>query len=381
MFSLRRFNAVAKKEFLEIKRNKLFFVLTVLAPIILYFLFAYGFPLSSKHIPTGVVDLDKSAKSRMLIDTFSCATDLFNIKMVGSTYAPLEREMDLGNLRQIIVVPSGFSKDILRSKPVTVQVLIDGTYPNMANINSAYVEAIITAFRMQVLQEYFLKKLGSQGAVYMPIDVMVSGWYNPSFRSEDFILPGIIAMVLMFFPPMVGAVSLAKEKETGSILNMYCSRITKTEYLLGKMFPYVVISYINFALFFVLSIFLFNVPMRGSIVLVLIVSFFFVATAIAVGLLVAVLVSTQVAAILITTVVTLTPSFLYSGFMVPVQSISQNSRWMCYSLPATYYIDFMRKIMVKGATFAYVRLDTIAIIIFCIGIYVLCIKLFKKRVG
>jgi len=381
MFSIRRFNAIAQKEYLELKRNKLFFLMTILAPIILYFLFAYGFPLDAKNIPMGVVDFDKSSLSRSLIDNFQSATNLFNVKQVVGNYPALDKSMDLGKTHIILVIPPHFSKNIKKGEPVTLQALIDGIYPNRANLISSYAESIIGSFRDEILEEFFLKHYGFSDQTDYAIALKVSAWYNSSFRSEDFIIPGIVVIVMMFFPPLVGAISLAKEKETGSILNMYCSSITKSEYLLGKMLPYIFISFINFFIFLLITIFLFKVPMRGDPFTLMIVSIFYVASTIAIGLLIAVLVNTQIAAILITSIITLVPAFLYSGFMVPLTNVGEGARFMSYILPCTYEISLIRKIMVKGASFAHVKNDVIVIVVFCVGIYFLCIKLFKKRLG
>ncbi|MFC1576224.1 ABC transporter permease [Candidatus Omnitrophota bacterium] len=380
-FSLRRFKAIAEKEYLELKRNKLFFLMMMLAPTILFFLFAYGFPLSAKNITMGVVDFDKTPLSRSLIDSFESATNLFQVKKVVNNYPEVERELALGKLRTILVIPAHFSEKVRKARPVSLQVIIDGIYPNNANLVGGYIDAVIVAFQSGILEKYMLTHYGSSGSSAMPIDLTVSTWYNSSFRSEDFIVPGIIAIVMMFFPPLVSTISLAKEKETGSILNMYCSSMTKTEYLLGKMLPYIIISYINFLLFLALTVFMFHVPMRGSLTVLLIVSFFYVATCIAVGLLVAVIVSTQVAAILITCIGTLTPAFLYSGFMVPISNIGRDAKTMAYMLPCTYYIDLTRKVMVKGAGFMHLRMDAMMLVVFCVGLYFICIKLFKKRLG
>lgn len=380
MFSFQRFKAVAQKEFLELRRNKLFFLMTVLAPVILFFLFAYGFPLDTKNIPLGVIDLDKSVLSRSLLDTFEVSS-VFSIKQNSNDYAFLDREMSLGRIRAIVVIPPDFSRNIMKSVPTTVQILVDGSYTNRANLISGYAEATIAHFRVTILEQFFLKLFGSSGTAAMPVDLNVSVWYNPSFRSEDFVIPGIIAIIMMFFPPLVSAISLAREKETGSILNMYCSCVTKAEYLLGKMFPYVVISYINLLIFVMLTVFLFDVPMRGNVPLFLFAGACYVATVIAMGLLVAVFVNTQIAAILITAVATLTPSFLYSGFMVPVSSIGKDARFICYSLPATHFIDITRKIMVKGVSFFYVKTSVFVLIAFCVGLYAISITAFKKRLG
>jgi len=380
-FSRRRFSAIAQKEFLELKRNKLFFLMTMLAPTILFLLFAYGFPLDAKNITMGVVDFDKTKASRSLIDDFESATKLFRIKKVADNYPTVENDMALGKLRCILVIPSDFSRKLKKRTPVTLQLIIDGIYPNNANLIGGYSDAVIASFRIKILHKYMLKNYGTSGNAGMPIDLTVSTWYNSSFRSEDFIVPGIIAIVLMFFPPLVSTISLAKEKETGSILNMYCSCITKTEYLLGKMTPYMIMTYINFLVFLALTVFLFKVPLRGSLPVLLTFSVFYVATVIAVGLLIAVIVNTQVAAILITSIGTLTPAFLYSGFMVPISNIGRDAKFMSYMMPCTYYIDLTRKIMVKGASFVHLKWDAVALVIFAVGLYVICIALFKKRLG
>lgn len=381
MFSPRRFKAVAQKEFLELKRNKLFFLMTVLAPTILYFLFAFGFSLDARNIPIGVEDLDKSQLSRQLIDRFANATDLFRIKEITGEGHSLERDMDLDRIRAIIVIPADFTENIKKGKPSTLQVIVDGTNPVYSNTINTYIDSIISSFQMDVLGEFFTKHGFGASNSSTPIDLAVSAWYNSSFRSEDFIIPGVVAIIIMFFPPLVAAISLAREKETGSILNMYCSSITKSEYLLGKMTPYIAISYLNCLLFIALSIFLFHVPMRGSFLLLVASGFFYVASAVAIGLLVAVIVNTQIAAILLTSILTLTPAFMYSGFLVPLSSLGESAKIMAYMLPATFFIDITRKIMVKGASFANTRHDVLITVIFAISIYALCIKLFRKRLG
>jgi len=381
MFSVRRYIAVAKKEYLELKRNKIFFLMTILAPIVLYFLFAFAFSLEARNIPIGFADIDKSALSRQLIDKFAAATNLFRVKMVTADYKHLEKNLALDRLRVIVFIPNDFSKNIKKGMPTKLQVMIDGANPVYANIVGSYVGAVLSAYQSDILADYFLRRQEGGSGCLVPIDLSVSAWYNSAFRSEDFVIPGVVAIIIMFFPPIVGSISLAREKETGSILNMYCSSITKVEYLLGKMTPYVIISYINCLLFIVFTIVFFQVPMRGNIFYLAGASLFYVSASIALGLLVAVLVSTQVAAIIITTIITLTPSFMYSGFLVPLSNLGDNALIYSRTSPATYYIDLIRKVMVKGATFVNIRDDIMILVFICIVLYVGCIKLFKKRLG
>lgn len=381
MFSVRRYIAVAKKEYLELKRNILFFLMTILAPLILFFLFAFAFSLEARNIPIAFADHDKSELSRRLIDKFVSAGGIFDVRASKSDYASLEKDLGLDRLRAVIFIPADFSEKIKKGIAVRLDVMIDGTNPTYANLVSAYAQAVLSAYQAETLSEYFTKRLGLAGAAYTPIDLSVSAWYNSSFRSEDFVIPGVVAIIIMFFPPIVAALSLAREKETGSILNMYCSSVTKLEYLLGKMTPYVIISYVNCLLFIVFALFIFNVPMRGNPFYLVIASFFYSSSAIAFGLLVAVLVSTQVAAIIISSIITLTPSFMYSGFMVPVSNLGSNALFYTYSSPATYYIDLIRKIMVKGASLRNISYDMFMIIVISAVIYLVSIGLFKKRVG
>ena len=355
--------------------------MTVLAPILFYFLFAYGFPLDAKNVPMAVLDYDKTQMSRSLINSFENASDIFHIKMVANNYEEATHQLDLGYIRMLLVVPKNFELNIKKGMEQNIQVLIDGAYPNTANITGGYVDAIVGAFRAEVLFKHFITRPGFENINAVPIDLTVSTWYNPSFRSEDFIIPAIIALVMVFLPPIVGAISLAREKETGSILNMYCSSITKSEYLLGKMTPYIIISYINYLMFLIFTVYLFHVPFRGSVSVLLFSGFFYIAGVIGVGLFVAILVKSQVAAILITFVGTVMPAFLYTGFMVPISSMAESAKQTSYMLPTTYFIRILRNIMVKGVGYKLVLTDTVILIVFSIGLYALCIKLFKKRIG
>ncbi len=370
-----------RKEFLELKRNHIFFLMTILAPVIFYFLFAYGLPLDAKNSPMGVVDLDKTATSRELIDQFENATDLFNLKVVANDYDEAVREMNLGHIRVILVIPTYYSQKLKKGIPVEVQVLVDGAYPNTASLMGGYVDAILANYSSQVLAKYAATRPGYAAADAVPIELMASGWYNSAFRSDDFMVPAIIALVMIFFPPIVATISLAREKESGSILNMYCSSLSKAEYLLGKMTPYVLIAYANFLLFLAFTVFIFDVPVRGSLGILCFFSFFYVASVVAIGLFVAVMLNSQVAAILVTFVGTVMPSFLFSGFMVPISSMEKNAQSMSWIMPTTFEIDMLRKIMVKGAGFSYLHKDVAMILLFCFGFFGLSIRLFKKRIG
>lgn len=380
--SLRRMFAVTKKEFQELVRNPMGFMLSIIAPIILFFLFAYGMPLDVRNIPMAVLDEDKSEYSRSFIDLFK-NSKTFQIKRYVENNKEADAIMRAGNIRVCLIVPDNFAKKIREGMPQSIQALVDATYTNRASIIGGYIDATVASFNEVILNKFMLKYLGAAGAAggVMPVNIYISPWFNPTFRSEDFIVPGVIGIILIFLPPIIAAISLSKEKETGSILNMYCSPISKSEYILGKAIPYIALTFFNFFLYLIFTVAIFKVPMRGDPILLILVSLIYIITIVGIGFFVAALVNTQIAAILIVSVATLIPSFMYSGFMLPVICMDSNARSTAQCIPPTYYIDFTRKLMLKGVDINYLLSDILALIAIGVILYGLTIIIFKKKLG
>lgn len=379
-FSPKRLFAVTKKESQEMMRNWLSLMLSIVAPIILYFLFAYGMPLDVKNIPMAVLDEDKSPESRRLIDTF-VSGKVFKVMKLIQRFEDIDPIMRRGDIRLCLVIPPEFSKTNKKGKPQQLMAVVDAIYTNRASMSSGYADSTIAAFNQEQLGIFFLKELGpSYGAgTGLPVDLYISPWFNPTFRSEDFVVPGVIAVILVFLPPTIMAISISREKETGSILNMFCSPVTKTEFIIGKAIPYIAITYFNFLLFLGFTVFIFMVPLRGSLALLCAVSFIYVVAVVGIGVIVAVLVRTQIAAILITAVANLIPSFMYSGFMLPVICMEDSARQTAYSIPPTYYISFIRKLMLKGVGIEFLGHDILALGIMAFVLFAVSIILFKKK--
>jgi len=379
-FSGRRMLAVTRKETQELVRNWLNFLLAIVAPIILFFLFAYGMSFDVKNIPMAILDEDRSFESRELVDTFCCG-QIFNVMRIVTNLKDVETLIRENEMRLIVVIPSGFGRNLRKGVPQQVLALMDAVFPNRANMVGGYCEAAISDYSDRVLGKFFSRtfgpSMGSGGA--LPVTLSTSPWFNPTFRSEDFILPGVMAIILVFLPPTIAAISLSKEKETGSILNMFCSPISKSEYILGKAIPYVAITYGLFLVFLAFTVFIFAVPFRGSLVLLMIVSFFYVLTVIGLGIFVAVLVKTQIAAILLTSILNMIPTFMYSGFMFPVICMDASAKSTAYMLPSTYYISFVRKLMLKGVGIEYLWVEALILAGMALFLFTTSIILFKKR--
>jgi len=380
MFSWRRFLAVAKKEFLEIKRNLLLFMVLLMGPIMLFLLHAYGLTLDVKNLNMGVLDLDKSALSRNLQDTFQ-NSKMFQIKKNARDITDLETGLRLAELRAGVVIPENFSEELKRNSQVAIQAILDGSYTNNALVSLGYIDAAVSYFNLNLLENYFKRYNGTTSAVPLPIDVNATVWYNPTFKSDYFMIPGLLGLTILFFPAVMAALSLTKEKETRSILNFYCSSVTKSEYLLGKMFPYVIIAFLQCLFCSAYAFLLMEVPMRGSLLAFLAASFLFSAVAVGIGLCIGLFVTSQAAAILITTISTMTFTFTYSGIITPVMCLSEDNRVISNLLPVTHFIDITRNIMIKGSGFLQVQNGLMALLVSCFVLYGAAILIFRKRLG
>jgi len=377
---MNRLSAVAKKEFLEIIRNPIGLILIILAPIFLFFLFAYGMPLDVKNIPMAVLDEDRSPESRSFVDSLK-NSKTFDVRSYISDFDEIDQIIRKGDIRLCVVIPNKFSENIKRSRPQNIPAFIDATYTNRATIIGGYIEMAVSSFNDEILKNYFNKKYGLSHGEVMPVQIFTSPWFNPTFISEYFIVPGVIAIILIFLPPILASISLVKEKETGSILNMYCSPVTKTEYILGKAIPYITFTYINFFLYLFFTITVFKVPMNGSFLLLSLTTLIYVFSVIGIGFFIGTLVNSQIAAIMVVSVTTLTPSFMYSGFMNPLICLSDDAKYMAYMLPATYYIDFIRKLMLKGVGLNYLIADFLGLVFFAFILFLLSILIFKKKLN
>lgn len=374
-----RLLAVAKKEFLELRRNKLLLMILILGPLAIYLLNAYGVPVDINNLSLGILDEDNSVLSRDLAD------NLGNSRILKITQRPrnqeqLIRALNLSELRAGAVIPDDFSAKLLKGSPVTVQALVDGAYPNFALISAGYIEGAVYDFNFDLLENY-AKRTGSQYLINSPIDIKTAVWYNPTFNGDYFNLPGLFGLALVFFPAVMAALSITKEKETHSILNFYCSSVTKTEYLLGKMLPYIIITYCQCWVCLAHAVLIARIPMRGSLSAWATAALFFSAASVGLGLFIGVLAQRQSASILITTIVTLTLTFSYSGVLIPVMCLSEDSRVIAYLLPATHFIDLSRKILIQGAGWL-TQLPNIAFLFgACLAVYGGSILIFKKRLG
>jgi len=380
--NLGRIAAVAWKEWRETIRDRMFVLLAFLLPISWMFVFGYGLVQDVEHIPFGVIDHDHSALSRDYLYRFF-ESRYFSFQ----GYIPSEKEADgllqSGKIRVAIVVPEQFEERLLRGQSLGIQTLIDGTFPLRTDIVKGYVIAINSAFTGERLVDYLARRSGSsveqaESQVH-PIRVEVRYLYNEEVRSTWSMVPALVMFTLMVSSPLLTALGIVREKETGSIYNIYSSTVTRFEYLAGKLLPYVVISSMNAVILWTIATQWFQVPFKGNPTFFFAASVVFVLTSTGIGLIVSLLVRTQIAALVITMVVSMLPTILFSGLIVPVSSLSRGSQIQAHLFPGMYYTNIVRGAFLKGVGLEVLWLDVMALALYALLLRGAGYWLFTKR--
>lgn len=380
--NLRRIAAVASKEWRETVRDRMFFILAFLLPVLWMLVFGYGLVLDVENIPFAMVDRDRSALSRDYLHRFS-ESRYFSFQ----GHLPSEREADAllqsGKIKAAIIVPEKFEERLLAGQSVGIQTLIDGTIPLRTDITKGYVIAINSAFSEERLVDFLSRRSGisrPRAEVRVrPIKLEVRYLYNEEVRSTWSIVPALVMFTLMLSSPLLTALGIVREKETGSIYNIYSSTVTRIEFLAGKLLPYVLISWVNAVVLWVMAVLWFGVPFKGNLLFFLTASLVFVLSSTGIGLLVSLLVRTQIAALLITMIVSILPTILYSGLIVPVSSLSPGSQTQAHLFPGMYYTNIVRGAFLKGVGPEVLWVDVLALAVYAAVLGSVGYRLFTKR--
>ncbi|HWC50835.1 MAG TPA: ABC transporter permease [Nitrospira sp.] len=380
--NFRRIATVALKEWRETIRDRMFVLLAFLLPVLWMIVFGYGLVQDVEEIPFGVVDRDHSSLSRDYLYRFF-ESRYFSFR----GYLPGEKEADAllasGKVRIVIVVPEKFEEQLFQGQSVSIQTLIDGTFPLRTDIVKGYVIAINSAFSGERVIEYLSRRRGMSleqaGAHTHPIKTEVRYLYNEEVRSTWSMVPALVMFTLMVSSPLLTALGIVREKETGSIYNIYSSTVTRFEYLSGKLLPYVAISSVNAGVLWLLATQWFDVPFKGSLPFFLAASLVFVLSSTGIGLVVSLLVRTQIAALVITMVVSMLPTILFSGLIVPVSSLSRGSQIQAHLFPGMYYTNIVRGAFLKGVGAEVLWIDVLALAVYAVILRGVGYRLFSKR--
>lgn len=340
-FSLQRMFSYMWRESLELRRDPVRATLALAGSLILMFVIGYGINLDVENLRFAVLDRDQSTLSQSYTRDLAGSRYFIEHRPI-TDYADLDRRMRSGELSLAIEIPPGFGRDVLRGQPVQVGAWIDGAMPVRAETVNGYVQGMHQQWLVAQIRERTGLTLGSSAAIQTRYR------YNPDVRSLPAMVPAVIPLLLLMLPAMLTALAVVREKEMGSILNLYVTPVTRTEFLLGKQLPYVALAVLNFLLMSLLAVTVFGVPVTGSYPALLLAAFVFSVTATGMGLLASAVTRSQIAAMFFAMIGTLIPAIQFSGLIDPVTSLEGAGRWIGSVYPATFMFAISRGVFSKG---------------------------------
>nr|WP_321267927.1 ABC transporter permease [uncultured Sulfurimonas sp.] len=325
---IRTIKAYMLKEFMELYRTRLI-VMVYLMPLMIVVLFGYGIRMDVTQARILIIDNDQSQLSRKLTTAFE-HTKYFNAKTSYMNETEALRTIKQAKTDVILIIPSSFEKNLYKGLNSELGVFIDAAFPTRASTLESYVQGEILSVASSVTQNLPSQTKGT-------IELNYRSLFNQAMRDEDAIIPGLIGLVLLVAPAILAALLIVKEKEKGTIFNFYASPLSKGEFLLAKILPVFILHSLNIFILFLVAIYLFEVPFRGSFLLYWLSSELYIMISLSIGMLISVITKKQIVAVVLTVIITILPGFLYSGMLMPISSMSGASKIEAHLFPVMYY--------------------------------------------
>ncbi len=374
----KRLWAMSKKEFLHIIRDMRSLTASVLIPITLLVLFGWALNFDVDKIETVICDLDHSYKSRD-ITSHIAQSRYFKVIAYAESTKEIEKHIMFGRAVLGITIPHNFEKMLAQGFSPVVGLIIDGSDSNKANIGRGYILAMMNTFSSEVFQE----KMTETGIkkVKMPVEVRQRVLFNPELESKNYIVPGLIAVIMAVIAAMLTSLTIAREWERGSMEQLISTPIRGPELILGKLLPYVLIGYVDIAISMGMGIFVFKVPFHGSWLVFFIISTIFLIGALSMGLFISVVAKNQLVANQISMLLAFLPAFLLSGFVFSIANMPLPLQIVSRLFPATYYVKIVKGIFLKGIGWEILWYDMLLLVVYCLVLFLLATLKFKKRLG
>jgi ABC-2 type transport system permease protein len=369
--------AVMLKEMREIRRDPITIATMIVLPLLLLYLFGSALSLDVKDARLAVYDLDGSTESRALIDAFSRSGYFRRAHDIRSEHEIAE-VLDRGQARMVLIIPPGFAAKLARGETADVQTLADGSFASTAMVVIGYAEAIVQEYSLERLT----RRLAAKGA-HPPAMIRVDSrvWFNASLESKNYIVPGLLGAILMAFPPLFTALAVVREKESGTVQQIFVSPIRPWQFIAGKMLPYAAIAFLEMIMILVAGVWWFDVPFYGSYALLLAASVVYVFCTVGLGLLISSVTRSQLVAMLLSLLVTLMPSFLFSGFLFPIFTMPEMMQLYTYLFPARHFIEIVRGIALKDVGLTVLWPQFAALLLYTAAVFILTTQLFRKKVA
>lgn len=369
---LSRILALLKKEFLQLRRDRLTVAMVIMLPLVQLLLFGFAIQTDVKHIPTVVFDQSLSAESRDLVDAFS-ASGYFDITYNAKGYNEITDMIDSGKVKVGIIIPADFAWKLKRGDSAQAQVLVDATDSMVSN--SAI--AIANSIGLLKSQNIIAQKTHLQN---LPYDIRVRPWYNPDGITAYFMVPALLGTIVTMTMVMMTSMGIVREREKGTLEQLIVTPIRSYELMIGKVVPYITLGYIQITIALLVGSLVFHVPIRGSLLQLYLLTLFFITASLGIGIFISNIAKTQMQAFQMSFFVLL-PSIMLSGFLFPREAMPLIIQYIGNLLPLTFYLSIIRGIVLKGIGFEYLIPQVAALFIFSIAMMTVSIIKFKKKIA
>ncbi len=376
--TLRRIRAVARKEIIQILRDPRSLMVVLLMPLMQMALLGYGVNMDIKHVPICVFDREGSQQSEALLKAFQ-ASQYFAIVETERDYAGVTRAIDAGRCKMAIVVPHDFSQNLAYANAASVQAILDATDDNTANIALGYAQAVVGDYSGNVQLER-TQSMGLPQPV-VPAVAQYRVWYNEDLVSRNYIMPGVVALVMALVGAQLTSLTISREWERGTMEVLVSTPVTRMELMAGKILPYFFIGLVDAAFCLLIAVFWFEAPFRGAVSTLFLTTSLFLVVVLGLGYFISASIRSQVGASQIALVATLLPTTLLSGFAFPIEQMPTPIQWLTYLVPARYYFAILKSVFLKGSGLSDLIEPIALLALYAAVIGLLAARAFRKTLG
>ena len=372
----RRVKAIAAKELLQIWRDPRSLMIALLMPFTQMLLLGYGVTLDLKHIPVCTFDREASQNSQALLKHFE-ESSYFAITRNVQTYPALVAAIDRSDCKIAIVIPPDFSERLNDTGSSTVQAILDATDDNTANISLGYALAVVSGYSGEVALDA-LDRQGSQFQQIQPMTVQSRVWFNEDLESRNFIIPGVVAVIMALIGAQLTSLTISREWERGTMELLISTPVKPSEVMIGKLAPYLALGWIDAAFCLIIAAFWFGVPFRGTIITLFVTTTLFLIVVLGIGYLLSVLIRSQIGASQIALLLTMLPTTLLSGYVFPIDQMPTVVQYITYLVYSRYYVTIIKAIFLKGADIPALAMPILFLLIYATAVMVLAARAFRK---
>ena len=367
-----------QKEFIQVFRDRAMIFIIFVMPLVQILLLGSAVSTDIKHIKTIICDLDRTPSSRDLIQRFQ-QTQYFDLQFIETNQRAMTKHIDEGAATIAIIIPTRFEKDLIRNQTPTIQILVDGQDSNSSLIAMGYANRIIQAFSLEKLQNNLVKNPNILRQIHL-VEPETRIWYNPNLEAKNFMIPGIIAILLTVITSLLTALGLVREKEIGTLEQLMVTPIKSYQLMIGKTVPFAILGMIEIAIALGVAKLWYQIPIRGNLLLFFGFSFIFMFTTLGVGIFISTISKTQQQALFLAWFF-LVFSILMSGFMFPIDNMPKIMQYLTYINPVRYFMTIVRELFLKGTGLNYLWQEGAIMTVFSIVIITFSAIRFQKRVG